>query len=392
MRILHAITALLGPILLQAQTGQLILHPTIALPNDSSLSHRLITALDSFLLPAQIPGDENRFVYEKERTETRLLLDELNGIRKSSKFNDTAFYKPYLTNVVPMKDSTYLVQFSYIGVKDNLAYLRGSFQLIAHPSDRVFTFSSLLLQYTRSWKVLRAGTAIFHYRQVINKDKVKEFSQLAASFDQKLKVTGKITELYCCDDLTELQRLTGVDYKSDYNGRTESTWSASAGDRKIILLGNGNGSFAHFDPHDLFHDRLSLVISRSQVNKAVDEGCAYLYGGSWGLPWKEIFKAFKKQVAAGKNINWVDIKETPVYFLTNGFKNNADNIVNALLVKMIEKEKGFAGVWELLKSGPAEKGNGNYYRVLESLTGITKAGYNEKIRELIEQENRSHTD
>jgi hypothetical protein len=50
----------------------------------------------------------------------------------------------------------------------------------------------------------------------------------------------------------------------------------SFGDRKIIVFGNNNSTFNEFDPHDLFHDRLSLVISKKQSKRPVDEGCAYL--------------------------------------------------------------------------------------------------------------------
>ena len=60
--------------------------------------------------------------------------------------------------------------------------------------------------------------------------------------------------------------------------------------------------------------------------------------------------------------------------------------MNALLVQKIEKEKGFAGVWELLNVGPFEKANDKYYQTLEKLTGITKANYNEKVWELINKE------
>ena len=95
--------------------------------------------------------------------------------------------------------------------------------------------------------------------------------------------------------------------------------------------------------------------------------------------------AFKEQIA-NNNTDWVEIKETPVYFKTGNFTNSADYIVNALLVKKIEKEKGFEGVWELLNVGPFEKGNEKYYQTLEKLTGITKANYNDTITELINQE------
>ena len=178
----------------------------------------------------------------------------------------------------------------------------------------------------------------------------------------------------------------GVTYKSDYNGQAESVWTSSFADRQLIVLGNNNSTFNQFDPHDLFHDRLSLVIPRSKVNKPVDEGCAYLYGGSWGFTWKQIFKAFIELIASNKNTNWTEIKENPISFKTGNYPNSADYIVNALLVKKIEKERGFAGVWELLNVGPFEKGNEKYYQTLEKLTGITKATYNHKIWELINNE------
>jgi hypothetical protein len=184
-----------------------------------------------------------------------------------------------------------------------------------------------------------------------------------------------------------MQKLIGVNYKSDYNGETESVWSSSFGDRKLIVFGNNNATFNEFDPHDLWHDRLSLVIPRSKVYKPVDEACAYLYGGSWGISWKQILKTFKEKVASNKNSNWLEIKETPLNFGESQEKHlMADYVVNALIVQKLEKENGFSAVWELLNCGKWEKGNEKYYQALEKLTGITKANYNEKIWELINNE------
>lgn len=80
------------------------------------------------------------------------------------------------------------------------------------------------------------------------------------------------------------------------------------------------------------------------------------------------------------------MKEKSVSFTTGKYTNSADYIINALLVKKIESEKGFEGVWELLNVGPVEKGNETYYQVLEKLTGITKANYTNKVWELIDEE------
>lgn len=372
--------------LANSQTNYLQINPNIVLPKDSITTKSLTSSLNEFLLAAQKSNEENKFVFEEEKIETFLQLDELNGIEKSGKYKDDYFYKPYLTNLVLLKDNTYLIQVSYIGTNEKTAFLRASFEFIAHKANDIFTFSSPLLRNTKNWKVEKVGNNIFHYQKTINKNNVKKFTNLTSTFDTKLKVPNKITDYYLCDDFIELQKCIGIDYKSDYNGETENVCSSSISNRNLVVFGNNNSTFNEFDPHDLFHDRLSLLISRDKVNKPVDEGCAYLYGGSWGYTWKEIFKAFKEQIASNQNTNWMELKEKPLSFKTGKFPNQADYIVNALLVQKIEKEKGFAGVWELLNIGPFEKGNEKYYQTLEKLTGITKANYNEKIWELINKE------
>ena len=332
---------------------------------------------------AQKSNEENLLVLESQKVETFILLDEIHGIEKSTRFKDDFFFKPYLANIAPIESNRYLIQISYIGVDNSIPYLRASFELIAHKVGTTFYFASPLLRNTEGWKTTVVGNNTFHYQTTINQSKLKSFGKHTSSFDKKLNVTAKRVAYYCCDDMLELQKLVGVLYKSDYNGRSTSVWSASYQDQKLIVLGNKNATFNEFDPHDLFHDRLSLVVARNKVNKPVDEGCAYLYGGSWGLSWKEIYKAFKEQVASNKSLNWSDVKDNPVYFKTGEYNNSADNIVNALLIQEIENKNGFSGVWELLNIGPVEKGHEQYYKTLERLTGITKDNYNEKVWALV---------
>lgn len=368
------------------QTSALRINPNIVLPKDSAEGQALISAINQFLLAAQKPNEQNKLVLENQKLETFILLEEIKGIEKSGKYKNENFYKPYLTNIVLLKGNKYSIQVSYIGINNDTALLRMSFEIIAHKTNNSFSFSSTLIANTKTWENKRMGNNVFHYQNIINSRKVKEFTKMATDFDKKLTAIDNITEFYCCANIKELQKILGIEYKSDYNGRTESILSAAFEKRKIIVLGDNNADFNHFDKHDLWHDRLSLVIDRSKVNKPVDEGCAYLYGGSWGLTWQEIFKAFMEQVASNKNTDWAAVKENRLDFKTNGFNNSADNIVNALLVQKIEKEKGFAGVWELLTIGAVEKGNEKYYQVLEKLTGITRKNYNKNIFELINNE------
>src|SRR6185369_2877156 len=351
---LSTLAILFPAFFVKAQTNRLQINSNINLPKDSVETGVLIASLNDFLASALQPNKENKLVLATEKLETFILLDEINGMEKSGKFKDDHFYKPYLTNVVSLKDGNYFIQLSYIGINENTPFLRASVELVAHKTNGLFLFSSPLLGNTKTWKTEKVGNSIFHYQTRINKTKTKEYDKLASSFDKKLKAINKVTEFYCCENIIELQKLIGVQYKSDYNGRTENILSSSLGDRSLIILGNNNSDFNDFDQHDLWHDRLELVIPRSQVNRPIDEGCAYLYGGSWGMSWKDIFKEFKEQIAINKNTNWAEIKENPITFKTKGFNNSADYIVNALLVQKIEKEKGFAAVWEFLNCGKFE--------------------------------------
>ncbi len=374
---------LLAAFHLSAQTSLLQVNANITLPKDSVERQALVSSLNSFLIAARGANEQNSLVWPAERIETFIELDELQGIEKSGKYKSDTFYKPYLQNVVPMKDSQYFVQVTYTGSANDVPMIRASFDFIAHKATKGFLFSSALVSNTRNWQTQTIGSNIFHYRTTLNKANTKRYGELTTLFDKKLKSGHKVCEFYCCDNLTELQRLIGITYKSDYNGQASSVWASKLGDKKLVVLGNNNAGFDHFDAHDLWHERLSLVIPRSKVNHAVDEGCAYLYGGSWGMTWKEIFKAFYEQVANNKITNWTNIKETPVYFKTKEFNNSADFIITALLVQKIEKEKGFAGVWQLLNTSKAD-----YYKVLEQLTGITEVNYNERCWGLVEEERR----
>ena len=57
-----------------------------------------------------------------------------------------------------------------------------------------------------------------------------------------------------------------------------------------------------------------------------------------------------------------------------------------MIVKKIEKEKGFNAVVEFLKCGKYEKTNENYFNILEKLTGINRMNFNVEIWKLIEKE------
>jgi hypothetical protein len=147
----------------------------------------------------------------------------------------------------------------------------------------------------------------------------------------------------------------------------------------MLIYGNNNANFNHFDPHDLWHSKLRQKNPSKKFYKSLDEGCAYFYGGSWGYSWDEIYSVFKDSVIKENN-DWLDLKETPVYFKTGRYSNNADYIINALIVKELELKQGFSAVWEALDNTTNIE---QYFFYLDKYLGINEDNYNEKINELL---------
>jgi hypothetical protein len=117
----------------------------------------------------------------------------------------------------------------------------------------------------------KIGNNTFHYQNTINR-KNKGVQQ---DFHQRFEITinKQNNHYYCTDNIID-KKLIGVDYKSDYNGRTESVWFF-IGDRKIIVFGNNNSTFNEFDPR-LISRQIKFSNSKKQSKQPVDEGCAYL--------------------------------------------------------------------------------------------------------------------
>lgn len=358
----------------------------LKMPKDSIIKSNIISDLNAFLQASQNKNDANSFVLPSQKVETFILLDEFKNIEKSQGHHH--FFKPYLNNIVQLSKQKWLIQLSHIGINDGVPYLRTLYNIIAHQKDSHFLFSSPLTEHTKGWQIKQLNNVIFYYKEHLNMKNVNKYVSLSKIFDEKLQSKHKTTTIYCAKNKTTLLQLIGIDYKLDYNGQTTGSFSALNDDNQLIISGYGE-SFNDFDPHDLWHDRLSLVISRRKVNKPVDEGCAYLYGGSWGLTWKTIFNLFLEKVAANKDSDWMYYKEHKTNFAENQAEHlMVDYVINALLIKKIEHEKGFAGVWKLLNCGVFEKGNDNYYNSLNEIIGISKKNYNKTIWKLIQQEKK----
>lgn len=362
----------------------LIVPKYLRLPVDSVQSAQLVSSLNGFLDQASGPNKDNAFVQPGYLPETSALLDEMKGMGNAGT-NKVNFYRCYLTNVDLLDSSDFIIQLSYLATVDSLPVLRASFKLIAYREGDRYYFRSPLKRNTATWRQKKAGNFIFHYNNPLNETALNVYVKKAAEFDKKLGVKEYVTQFYCCNSMQEALEMLGVDYKLDYNGYYSDNFSSFEDNISLNIMGISNSDPAIFDLHDLWHDRLHQVIPVSTINKPIDEGCAYLYGGSWGLSWEEIFKQFKTYM--GDNKDWLTaFNENKNFGSSQRYHLYVAYVIDALLVQKIEKEKGFDAVMEFLSCGKSQPGNDNYFAALDKIAGINRLNFNESVEKLVEEQ------
>lgn len=369
-----------------SQTKPLVIPQNVNLPKDTIISNRLIKSLNGFLAQKESPNKENTFVLNEDLLETSILLDEMKEIEKSAKFQDDNFYRGYLTNVVQLDGDNFLIQFSYIGVDNKIPILAASFELLGKNFDNKFYFTSPLKYNTSSWKTKLVGKNEYHFKTTLNEETVIEFEKTGADFNKKFNIQSQRTVWYGCDNLVEILKNIGVQYKLDYNSRDSSTFSARENNALLVLNGTNNPNFDTFDPHDLFHDKASIAIQSDKINRSMVCGTAYIYGGSWGISYSEILNKFKSKMLSDSKADWLNLYREGYNFGDSQEKHLlVTQLINSLIIQKVEKEKGFSAAIELMSSGNFRKNEEKFFTILEKNTGINKLNFNERVWALIKE-------
>lgn len=367
----------------QAREDSLHVAPNVRLPRDSTLRVLMLGSISGFLRSSGKPLEENQLVLPKDALMTSLLLDELHGITFDKQSNDSGFYTPYLMSIVPRTDSQFLVQVSYMGLRDSEPILKASIRFVAQLHNRAFTFRSILPEMTAAWKATTFGQYTFHYKSTLATAKARDYQAKISFYDTKLGARTLPADVYCCASFDEALQLCGIDYKSDYNGVSHTSLVTKNDSRALTIDGSLTELFTIYDPHDLFHSRLRNALPASTINRPVDEGCAYLYGGSWGISWMEILRRFRVYVAKNPTANWLELYKDTKNFEEGDKPLTIGYVINAMIIQQLEREKGFDAVKQLLQCGRREKGDAKYFEVLEKLTGIGESNFNEKVGEML---------
>jgi len=353
---------------------------------DSLTKQQLAESLNHFLDQKEGPNQENTCVLKSDLPAMSALLDEMKGMDKNVKLKDDHFYKPVLENIVDEGNNNFLVQLNYMGYADGLPMLRASFRIMAKKDDGKFYFFSVLIRNTVAWKIKKIDYINFHFKDTLNISEAKAYLKFVNAYNRRLILAPEPIAYYECDNFPEVLQVLGVDYKSDYIGIRYDDITAHENNATVEING-GYTENSRFDRHDLWHDRLHMVLSTDKINRPVDEGCAYLYGGSWGTPWPEVLAIFKKYTADHPDADWLKLYHGNVRFNADAQKPfYVAYFINALIVQKIENEKGFAPVMELLGCGKRQEDEENYFKALEKVSGIGKGDFNKVFGELLKKD------
>jgi hypothetical protein len=355
---------------------------TATSPRDTAVRTLLRKDLSRFL--SHSGNETNPFIAPECKLETFILLDEMKDLRYSKQYKDSLFYDCEILNYIKVSDSNSIVQVAFTGAMQDTVLLRAMFTVYAIRHETSFQFYAPLKDQTVYWNKTTLSNVTVYHKRKLNKKNAQKYFNTIERYDAKLSAPKVAVSYYCCDHFTEALKLTGTDYKSDYNGYARNSMHANSKDHQLVVSGLYSSDFTSFDPHDLWHARLHNVLSTTLINRPVDEGTAYLYGGSWGLTWEDILQRFKTFAAVNPNADWYTLyNESQNFDSTFAYPLNVDFAINALLVKKIEQEKGFPAVIELLSCGNKQKDNQNYFTALEKITGIQPATFNASVWELI---------
>lgn len=355
--------------------------PGLHLPKDPEVRVRLLESMQGWLESSKGPDSLNGYIDPSDLAGVSLLTDELRGLQRSS--SDAC--KCYLTNVLETDSLHYLVQFSFLSERLDTPVVMASFTMHFRQNAGKWIASSILRDNTIGWKQLTIANCLFHFKTAINERDAAAFVNTIASYDKRLHAKAATIDFYCCDNLLDAARLIGEDYRADYNGLAFDELSTDYARATIVVSGGEVvDHFNKWDPHDWWHGRLHRVVSTAVINRPVDEGMAYLYGGSWQVyTWADILAKMKAYAGLHPDADWLTLYKESAALVPRPKDLIIPYVINALIVRRVENERGFSATLPLLCCGKREQGDANYFAALKQLTGVTEEGFNAYVRSLI---------
>lgn len=159
---------------------------------------------------------------------------------------------------------------------------------------------------------------------------------------------------YVADDPESLFRVMGVDWSFGGQGYGYAI-------RADHLLLTGDPDFAEANLHELTHYVLSPLVKQGRTHPLIGEGVASWLGGSMGMPFPRMMRAYAAFLRAHPRITLDSV------LAEQGGPDLGERPAGAMLARMVFGRQGVPGVKSLLDSGARDE---DLRRTVEGLLAV----------------------
>jgi hypothetical protein len=349
--------------------------PAIGMPD--TLRDRLPVLLDTLFAQINRGNVDSALLDPRHAELTADMLVTLKGLTDGDSV--CAAYGVQLINCYPTGADGWLLSLAWSGVDhQGGVVLKTVFTVMLGGSG----FFCVPVEYlTRSWATTVVGNVTYHSPRPINLERARLFDRKNTVIAGRLGVPPSRLQFYICGDYQEALALLGYTYDIKSNGVTRRGAGVIA---NTIFSVMNNEDFSH----DLFHD-YSYRVRTARRNGAAEEGIAYSWGNAYYVDGQgetitltELVADLRRYVAVHAGVGLLALfREGGVGFSPLAPEVSARNTIAALLSDEVEREKGVAGIRQLINCGA---GDDNYFVTLDQLIGVNPANFDVRARALLD--------
>ena len=357
------------------QSQQLIITPQIILPHDSITKVALLNSLNIFLLDKNGKLNDSKVVEKEHYERYKDFFDIFNNVERSKRYNDTLFFKCYLTNVVLQPDKTFKITIAYNGIspdKEVINLLNVS--LIAKRAENnLYKFYCLFEENTKNWQSKKIDNITFYYKEQFDIKTATDFEKFNKWIAKKLKRQPLKFKYYNCQDIQEVYSLLGINYDLRRNGEQRS--GSFDTDNMVFISGTNSEQYKH----DLTHTYFGLLAADSLKNWSAEEGFNIYTTDYWGESSTQIFQYLREYFEKNPTASVIELFNKNI---TLKYPIPIKYPIAAVIMRKIEREYGFDKVLELILSGENDNG---FFIKLKEIANIDKSNFDIIFREEIQK-------
>jgi hypothetical protein len=296
--------------------------------------------------------------------------------------NDTItnYFQGQLLNLYPITPSSYSITIAYVHNNE----IGRIFTFIANNNDGNVVFANPIKYNTRHWKTKTVGSITYYYPDTINIQQAENFDRKNKMMASKLNLPVMELEMYMCNNYQEALQFQGCIYEFSYNGLVNSGDIVSP---KTLFSVMNNEDFSH----DVLHMYANKIRGKI-MNHAAEEGIAYNWGNAYytndngKIPeQQELVLLLRQYIQTHAEAKLLDLfNKNPNVLAEYGSPKpiSVKAVISGVICEEVEKQKGVAGIIELMKCG---KGDENYFKCIDTLLQINKNNFDEKVYKLLFQ-------